>query len=113
MSPSVSETPPAAPSGRDAKSTILDTGSHEVGGWVTASPPKFLEVLQHVFGFPGLLVRHRDLITTSVGRELASRFTSTVLGWIWPLLTPLLFFAIYYFIFTKFFCFVNCLFFSD
>jgi len=82
-------------------SAILDSGSHQVEGWVTASPPKLVEVLQHVFVFPKLLVRHRDLITTSVRRELAARFSGTLLGWAWPLVTPLLMFAIYYFIFTN------------
>ncbi len=82
-------------------SPILDSGSHQVEGWVTASPPKFLEVLQHVFSFPKLLVRHRDLITTSVRRELAARFSGTLLGWAWPLVTPILMFAIYFFIFTQ------------
>ncbi len=83
------------------RGTILDVGSHEVGGWVTAAPPKFLDVVQHVFGFPRLLLRNRDLIGASVSRELRVRFTGTLLGWFWPLLIPLLFFAIYYFIFTK------------
>ena len=82
-------------------SPILDSGSHQVEGWVTASPPRFIEILQHVFSFPKLLLRHRDLITTSVRRELAARFSGTLLGWAWPLVTPLLMFAIYYFIFTN------------
>ncbi len=93
--------PPVPPPAEREGGTILDTGSVQVGGWVTASPPRVIEVVQHVFRFPWLLWRHRDLITTSVGRELRSRFSGTVLGWAWPLLTPLLFFGIYYFIFTK------------
>ncbi|MFT5283903.1 MAG: lipopolysaccharide transport system permease protein [Planctomycetota bacterium] len=91
--------PEAGPDGPGA--VILDSGSHQVEGWVTAAPPKFIEVLQHVAHFPVLLHRHRDLITTSVKRELSARFRGTVLGWAWPLVTPMLMFAIYFFIFTK------------
>lgn len=89
------------PAAGGQRGTIQDTGSHLVAGWVTAAPPRLVEVVQHVLGFPGLVVRHRDLITTSVTRELAARFTGTLLGWAWPLVTPLLFFAVYSFIFTK------------
>ncbi|MEM7306542.1 MAG: ABC transporter permease [Planctomycetota bacterium] len=71
------------------------------GGWVTARPPQMLEVLQRIVCFPALCVEHRDLIRTSVRRELQARFTGTALGWFWPLLQPLLLFAVYYFIFTK------------
>jgi len=98
--PSIPEPQGESPAPGSA-SPILDSGSHQVEGWITASPPKFVEVLEHVFTFPRLLVRHRDLISTSVRRELSARFSGTLLGWAWPLVTPLLMFAIYYFIFTK------------
>jgi ABC-type polysaccharide/polyol phosphate export permease len=100
----MSPTPSAGPVEPDPASgagEILDTGSHVVGGWVTASPPKAIEVVQRVLGFPKLLVTHRDLVTTSVNRELRARFTGTVLGLLWPLVHPLFMFAVYYFIFTK------------
>ena len=48
-----------------------------------------------------MVVRHRDLITSSVKRELAVRFQGTLLGFLWPLVHPLFIFAVYYFIFTK------------
>ena len=70
------------------------------GGWVTAAPPKALEIVLAVLTFPKLVMRHRDLVTTSVRRELSARFHGTLLGWAWPLVTPLLMFAIYYFIFS-------------
>lgn len=70
-------------------------------GWVTARPPRAHEVLARLVGFPRLLVGHRDLIATSVRRELQARFQGTVLGWLWPLFHPVFLFTVYYFIFTK------------
>ena len=70
-------------------------------GWITARPPKALEVIQRIVRFPMLCAEHRDLIRTSVKRDLQARFTGTVLGWVWPLLSPLLLFAVYYFIFAN------------
>ena len=52
-------------------------------------------------GFPRMLFVHRDLVVTSVKRELRARFTGTVLYLAWPLVTPVLLFLVYYFIFTK------------
>jgi lipopolysaccharide transport system permease protein len=92
-----SSAPPAAAE----EGSVDDRGSHVVDGWVTASPPKAMEVVQHVLGFPTLVVRNWDLIVTSVQRELSAAFTGTVLGFFWPLLYPVFMFAIYYFIFTK------------
>lgn len=69
--------------------------------WVTSRPPKAQEILGRVVSFPLTLVRHRDLIQSSVKRELATRFQGTLLGFLWPLVHPLFIFAVYYFIFTK------------
>lgn len=82
-------------------SRISASGSHEVGGWVTAAPPSAMDVVQHVVAFPRLIWRHWDLVITSVQRELQARFTGTLLGWAWPLVHPLFMFAVYYFIFTR------------
>jgi lipopolysaccharide transport system permease protein len=73
----------------------------ESGGWVTARPPRAVEILLRIVCFPRLFVGHRDLISTSVKRELEARFKGTVLGWAWPLVQPLFLFAVYYFIFTE------------
>jgi len=69
--------------------------------WVSARPLRALELLQRVLRFPWLVVRSRDLVLTSVRRDLDARFTGTLLGWFWPLVTPVFLFAVYYFIFTK------------
>lgn len=71
------------------------------GEWVTSAPPRWREVVTRIVTFPRLLMRHRDLVRTSVGRELQTRFQGTVLGWLWPLVHPLFIFAVYYFLFTK------------
>ncbi|MCZ6597175.1 MAG: ABC transporter permease [Planctomycetota bacterium] len=69
---------------------------------MTARPLTARAVFGRVIGFPRLIVEHRDLISTSVRRELRARFTGTVLGLAWPLLHPIFLFAVYYFIFTRF-----------
>ncbi len=71
------------------------------GEWVSARPLRALELLQRVLCFPWLVARSRDLVFTSVRRDLDARFTGTLLGWLWPLVTPVFLFAVYYFIFTK------------
>ena len=69
--------------------------------WVTARPLRAVEILLRILRFPRLFVEHRDLISTSVKRELEARFKGTVLGWAWPLVQPLFLFTVYYFIFTE------------
>ncbi len=70
-------------------------------GWTTARPPRPLEVLRRMARFPRLVREHRDLVATSVRRDLQSRFQGTLLGWFWPLVHPLFLFGVYYFIFTE------------
>jgi ABC-type polysaccharide/polyol phosphate export permease len=69
--------------------------------WVTSRPTRVSEIARRLLRFPWLLAEHRDLVMTSVKRDLEARFRGTVLGWIWPLIHPLFLFAVYYFIFTK------------
>ena len=84
----------------EGQAGLPDTPSQEEG-WVTSRPPRWVEVLRRVVGFPRLASAHRDLIGTSVRRELEARFQGTLLGWLWPLFHPLFLFVVYYFIFTK------------
>ena len=69
--------------------------------WVTARSPRMSEVARRVVLLPRLLMSHRDLVTTSVRRDLEARFKGTVLGWLWPLVHPLFLFGVYYFVFTE------------
>ncbi len=71
------------------------------GEWITPRPARGLEVLQRLVGLPRLIAGHRDLVLTTLKRDLTARFQGTLLGWAWPVLQPLLLFAIYYFIFTQ------------
>ena len=72
----------------------------ESDGWIGARAPRAREIAARLLTLPGLLRRHRDLIGTSVKRELEARFQGTILGWFWPLFHPLFLFAVYYFIFA-------------
>ncbi len=73
----------------------------ESPGWITSRPTRMGEALQRLVRLPALIVEHRDLIITSVKRDLEIRFSGTLLGWFWPLVHPLFLFVVYYFIFTK------------
>ncbi|QDU66689.1 ABC transporter permease [Engelhardtia mirabilis] len=70
-------------------------------GWITSDPPGPAHVVRRLVGLPTMLARHRDLIYTSVRRELEARFTGTLLGWLWPLVYPVFMFVVYYFIFAR------------
>ena len=43
---------------------------------------------------------HRELIIRLARREIETRFHGSVLGWCWPVLTPLLLLTVYTFVFT-------------
>lgn len=76
------------------------TGSMDGAGWVTSSRPKLLEILRRLLCFPKLCSLHRDLIGTSIKRDLEARFQGTILGWFWPLFQPLFLFVVYKYIFV-------------
>ncbi|MEQ1894631.1 MAG: hypothetical protein ABL998_18985, partial [Planctomycetota bacterium] len=63
------------------------------GEWVSARPSRALEVLARVLTLPRLVKRNADLVTTTLKRDLATRFQGTLLGWAWPFLQPLFLFA--------------------
>jgi len=71
------------------------------GEWVSARPSRPIEVLARLLTLPALVLRNKDLVTTTLKRDLAVRFQGTLLGWAWPFLQPLFLFAVYYFIFTE------------
>jgi ABC-type polysaccharide/polyol phosphate export permease len=72
------------------------------GEWVTPRPTRGLEVLQRLVGLPRLVISQRDLVLTTLKRDLNARFQGTLLGWSWPFLQPLFLFGVYFFIFTRF-----------
>jgi lipopolysaccharide transport system permease protein len=71
------------------------------GAWITARPARGREVLERLVRLPELVREYRDLVSTTLKRDLAARFQGTLLGWAWPLLQPLILFGVYYFIFTE------------
>lgn len=89
------------PESQSAAQAVASGAPGDAPVWVTARPPRAAEILLRIVCFPRLVVEHRDLISTSVKRELEARFKGTVLGWAWPLVQPLFLFAVYYFIFTE------------
>jgi ABC-type polysaccharide/polyol phosphate export permease len=69
--------------------------------WVVAGRPGAAELWARFCSWPGLLWSRRDLVVTSVRRDLAARFRGTLLGCAWVIAQPLLLFGIYAFIFTQ------------
>ena len=92
--------PTAAPLGA-AAAPRAPAASRREPAWVTSEPQGPREYLRRLAGFPLTAWRHRDLIGSSVRRELEARFSGTLLGWAWPLLYPVFMFTVYYFVFTK------------
>ncbi len=54
-----------------------------------------------VFLLPVVVVRHRELLWSFVRRDLKARIEGSLLGRLWPILNPLLLFAVYYFVFVE------------
>lgn len=57
---------------------------------------RFTELLK----LPVLIVRHRELLGSFIWRDLKARYEGSLLGRLWPVLNPLILFAVYYFIFA-------------
>jgi lipopolysaccharide transport system permease protein len=77
--------------------TTSETRAHVLD----ARTPGALRNLGASLSFPAVVGRHRELLFAFVRRDLASRFQGSVLGVAWPLLQPLLLFALFYFVFGK------------
>ncbi len=98
VEPAPSAASESAPSRELAPRNV--TGSMDSAGWVTSRRPRLLEILVRLVSFPRLCFLHRDLIGTSIKRDLEARFKGTVLGWFWPLFQPLFLFVVYKYIFV-------------
>jgi len=57
---------------------------------------KFKQLLE----LPLLIVRHRELLGSFVWRDLKARYEGSLLGRLWPMLNPLILFAVYYYVFA-------------
>ncbi|MBI1382793.1 MAG: hypothetical protein GC161_17100 [Planctomycetaceae bacterium] len=76
-------------------------GRHVPGPWVGSDAPSIWTLIARVPAFPRKVLNHRDLVLSSIIRELRARFQGTLLGWMWPLVYPIFMFAVYYFIFAE------------
>ncbi|MCA8979645.1 MAG: ABC transporter permease [Planctomycetes bacterium] len=63
--------------------------------------PAGLGLLREMAALPRTLAEHIDLLRGGLARELSARFRGSALGFGWVLLTPLVLFAIYAFLFTR------------
>ena len=68
--------------------------------WVEAERPSVVALAGRLACWPVLVWRRRDLVLTSVRRDLGARLRGTALGWLWMLAQPLLLFGVYAFLFT-------------
>ena len=50
--------------------------------------------------FPAIAFQHRDILGSFVRRELKARYQGSLLGRLWPVLQPLLQFAVFGFVFA-------------
>jgi homopolymeric O-antigen transport system permease protein len=82
--------------GSDSRST----GREGDWAWTHAQRPGWAELGQSLLAWPAICWQRRDLIRTSVRRDLEARVRGTALGWLWMLVQPLLLFAVYAFLFT-------------
>ena len=57
--------------------------------------------LGNAFRFPSVALRHRDILRAFVAKELRARYEGSFLGRAWPVLHPLMLFAVYGLVFTK------------
>ena len=71
------------------------------GGWIVPGRPAGWELLREMAELPRTLAGHADLLRGGLARELSARFRGSALGFGWVLLTPLVLFAIYAFLFTR------------
>lgn len=60
-------------------------------------PPFLLSAL----AFPAVALRHGDILSAFVRRDLAARYEGSLLGKLWPLLHPLLLLGVYSLVFVK------------
>lgn len=71
--------------------------------WVEARSTTPGSMARRVFGLPAEIWRHRELAIAGARRELAARLSGTLLGRAWPLVQPLVLFAVYHALFARIF----------
>jgi len=59
-----------------------------------------ISALAHALRFPSVAYVHKDVLGAFVRRELKARYQGSLLGRLWPVLQPLLQFAVFGFVFA-------------
>lgn len=62
---------------------------------------RLMSPLRDAFRLPVVLVRYHELLMSFVKRELRARIEGSILGRMWPVLQPVVLFAIYYLVFAQ------------
>jgi len=57
--------------------------------------------LKNAFRFPAVALRHHDIVSALLRRDLAARYEGSLIGRIWPILHPLLLLGVYALVFGK------------
>ncbi len=86
---------PSHASSHSSSTSVLDERA-----WISASPPTARSLVLRLLAWPQTVFERRDLILTSVRRDLEARVRGTVFGLLWMLAQPVLLFAVYAFLFT-------------
>jgi len=60
-----------------------------------------IHYIKDIIRFPKLIYQYRELLWSFVNRELKARYEGSVLGKLWPVIQPIVLFAVYYLIFAK------------
>jgi ABC-type polysaccharide/polyol phosphate export permease len=58
-------------------------------------------IVRAAFAYPGVTLRHRELLGSFVWRELAARYEGSLMGRLWPVIYPAVLLAIYHFVFAQ------------
>jgi len=72
-------------------------------GWIEADAPLLPRALRRSLGLVPNLLAHRALWLAGARREIGARLAGTLLGRLWPLVQPLMLFAVYYTVFARVF----------
>ncbi|MCB9899431.1 MAG: hypothetical protein H6825_15600, partial [Planctomycetes bacterium] len=60
-----------------------------------------MNALRDALRLPQVLAKHRELLGAFVRRELRARIEGSILGRMWPIIQPVVLFAIYYLVFAQ------------
>jgi ABC-type polysaccharide/polyol phosphate export permease len=86
-----------------SKTAALTPEGSGLGAWLEADAPLLPRALRRSAGILPNLFAHRALWLAGARREIRARLAGTLLGKLWPLVQPLVLFAVYYTLFARVF----------